>query len=559
MEENIRLEMGDWLYNSALVGLYNILLDAGDNVLAKDNYIEFNPSVLNNFEDKYFNYFINKYEKSLSWYKIVSYKDTIEHYEENDFKGFDKNSLEGLNTYITKIVKYYLKSNSYKAAYNLIDSDIDMLYLGKQLSSIKIKKGEEIEDKIIEIKDTFKTLKIIIDYCNSEEGKKYLAGKNAIYTVINNAWDGICFLNPQTKEKDMYIDYKNYFISTTEEYLTLDKSKFKYNCFICDRKMKDLKNDLSFMKETGFDVSRKSAHVWNFNNDVATCPICRLIFSCTPAGITYAYNSGIYINDNSSMKNAISINNKVKSEVLKEHEIKSSLTYRALVNSIQEQFNDKVKYELADIQVIRLEEGKYRFNILSGKSLQVINDSRDDLNKLIRSGFKEINTYFNIYDLVLDSLLNNQNSFLLVHKLLVYKLSTPRNCYFTNSQVIRVLNINFRFLEEVGYMEKLERTIIQQGNRAGYFLRLDYKGKKAENKLSGIAYRLLNALKTNNKDMFMDTILNCYLYVRKEVPAVFMDGLSDDLAFKTIGYAFVAGLIEGKEDNKKTGGTNNGK
>ncbi len=39
----------------------------------------------------------------------------------------------------------------------------------------------------------------------------------------------------------MYIDYKNYFISPVEEYLFLDKSKFKHNCFVCDREMKDLK------------------------------------------------------------------------------------------------------------------------------------------------------------------------------------------------------------------------------------------------------------------------------------------------------------------------------
>lgn len=546
--------MSDWLYNSGLVGLYNILKESGDDVLVKDHYIEFSSSLLNDFEEKYFYYFINKYEEKLSWYKIISYEDLIEHYEDNDFKDFNEDSLKNLNTYITDVVKYYLKSNSYKAAYDLIANDIDVLSLEKKLSSIKIKKNENIEDIIPQVKDTFEILKTIVDYCKSEDGKRYLAGKNAIYTIIKNAWDGICFLNPQTKEKNMYIDYKNYFITPIEEYLALDKSKFKYNCFVCDREMKDLKNDLSFLKETGFDVSRKSSHVWDFNNDVAICPICKLVYSCTPAGITYVFNRGLYINDNSSMKNAININNKVKNEILKEHEIKSSLTYRALVNSINEQFNDKIKYELADIQVVRFEDEKYRFNILSRKSLQVINDSRDDLNKLIKCGFKEVNTYFNIYDLVIDSLLNNQNLFILIHKLLVYKLSIPKNCQFATSHVVRMLNINFRFLEGVGYMENLEKDIIKYGNKSGYILRQDYKGKKAENKLNGIAYRLLNALKTNNKDMFMDTILNCYLYVQKEVPSIFLDALRDDIAFKTIGYAFVTGLIEGKEDTKRVEG-----
>ena len=320
--------------------------------------------------------------------------------------------------------------------------------------------------------------------------------------------------------------------------------------------MKDLKNDLSFLNNTGFDVSRKSSHVWDFNNDIAICPICKLVYSCTPAGITYVYDRGIYINDNSTIDNAININNKIKSEILKEHEIKQSLTYRALVNSIKDQFADNVKYELSDIQVVRYSEGKYLFNILSRIILNVIHKSKDDLNALLNCGFKEINAYFNIYDLVIESLLNNQNLFLLIHKLLVYKLSSPNNVRFSTNHVVKILNVNFSFMRGIGYMEKLDNEIIKKANRDGYFLRKEYKDRKAESKLSGISYRLLNALKVNSKDMFMDTILNCYLYVQKTVPQVLLDGLTDDTAFKTIGYAFISGLIEGKEVINKDGGNN---
>ena len=61
--------------------------------------------------------------------------------------------------------------------------------------------------------------------------------------------------------------------------------------------------------------------------------------------------------------------------------------------------------------------------------------------------------------------------------------------------------------------------------------------------------------------MFMDTLLNCYLYVQDSVPKIFLEVLKDEDEFKTIGYAFVTGLIEGKmvtEDEKKNdeGGNN---
>ncbi|MSU00448.1 type I-B CRISPR-associated protein Cas8b1/Cst1 [Tissierella pigra] len=554
MEEKLVLQMEDWLYNSGLVGLYNILDYAKDKVTIKGNSIEFDYDYLIDFERKYFEYFIDKYEEILSINKIISFEKFILYHEENKFEEFNEKNLETLNDYIVDVIKKYLKSNSYKSAYELISSDFNILDLEKKSKKINLKKKQDINEVMLEIKDTFSLLKEIIEYMKLGESKKYIGAKNVMYTVIKNGWNGVCLLNPQTKEKDMYIDYKNYFIQPISEYLEIDKSKFKYNCFSCNREMKDLGNDLSFLTATGFDVSRKSSHVWNFQNDIAVCPICKLVYSCVPAGVTYLYNKGIYINDNSSMKNAIKVNEKVYREIYIEHTEDRKITYKALVESISEEYNDKIKYELADIQLIRYEDEKYKFNILSKKSLQVIKASRGDLDKLINCGFKEINTYFNVYELVIDRLLNSQNMFTLVQKLLYYKLSQPKESYYHKSHIIKILKINMRFLKEVGYMKGIYKDIVKEGNNAGEKLREKYRNKGAKDKLSGVSYRLLNSLKTNNVDSFMDTLLNCYLYVKSSVPEVFLDALKDEEKFKTIGYAFVSGIIEdengGKEDEK---------
>lgn len=103
-------------------------------------------------------------------------------------------------------------------------------------------------------------------------------------------------------------------------------------------------------------------------------------------------------------------------------------------------------------------------------------------------------------------------------------------------------------------MKGIYKDIVKEGNNAGEKLREKYRNKGAKDKLSGVSYRLLNSLKTNNVDSFMDTLLNCYLYVKSSVPEVFLDALKDEEKFKTIGYAFVSGIIEdengGKEDEK---------
>jgi len=555
MKNLIRIYIGDWMINAGIVGICNILENAGHEVTKEANYIAIDRSYLDNFEEKYFKYFIDTYMRTLSWNKIISYKKTLDDFERSNFENFTEDSLKILNDYIKNTVKYYLKSNSYKAAYELIEENIDILALEKKLTTINLTKKENLEDKMPQIKENIKVLREIINYLSMEKSKKYLAGKNVIYNIIKNAWNGVSFLNAQTKEKDMYIDYKNYFVNPVIDELETNKEKYKYNCFVCDSKMKDLNNDLSFLNGVGFDVNRKTSHVWNFNNDVAVCNLCKLIYSCIPAGISYGAGRGIFINSNVDAENLIKVNENIKESILKNSYDIESLSYKALISAIQKQDNDSFKYELADIQVVRYEDDRYKFNILSRSSLKIIKNSRDKLDNLIKAGYIENKRFYSIYELVIERLLDNSNLITLIHRLLLYKLSNPDACRYSVKNIIDILKINYKYMEEIGYMQDIKsesgKDIVDLAKNYGYYLRLAYKEKGSEEKLSGIAYRLLNCLKTNNASMFMDTILNCYLYTKKTVPMELLGVLKDSDVFKHIGYAFVASLIGNSENDNK--------
>jgi CRISPR-associated protein Cst1 len=99
-------------------------------------------------------------------------------------------------------------------------------------------------------------------------------------------------------------------------------------------------------------------------------------------------------------------------------------------------------------------------------------------------------------------------------------------------------------------MADKEKNTLKSYRTAGDDLKKEYKDKNSENKLNGIAYKLLNALKTNNKGMFMDVILNCYLHVGKQVPKFFVDCLDGNEELKTIGYSFLNGLIDEKKSSE---------
>ncbi len=541
----IKIEIGNWQYNAGIVGLVSILDNFQKNsVRFEENSIYFDSKELENFEEKYFNYLIKVYEKTLSWHKIVSFENKISYFKE---KEIDENDLKEINTYIKDVLKKYLKSNSYVAAYDFIDGNIDPIKEEKNLKPITLKKNEKISDKAEEIKDVLNKIEDIIKYFSSENGKKYICGKNLIYTIIKNGWDGVSFLYRQTKEKDIYKDFKNYFITPTIEYLESDKTKYKYNCFVCDRNIKNLDNDFSFLVNTGFDTNRKLSHVWDFNNDIAMCPICKLVYSCVPVGFTYVYGSGIFINSNTNAEELIRINSRIKSEIYREESI--SGIYKILNKELQED----IKYELEDIQLVRFENEKYFFNILSKNMIKVLINSKTDFNKIENTFYKLNGENYSLTDDVTRKILNNENLFNLIHRIIYSKISRESQ-FLSEKAIFSTIKINFRLLKEKGYMENKEIDVLTRARSAGSKLKDRYNSKGAEHKLQGICYRILNGIKTNNISMTMDTILNCYLYCDEGVPKIITEMMSEEETFKEIGYAFVSGLLSIKYDENEKGG-----
>ena len=523
MEDKIRLRMGDWLYNAGLVGLINILqhAEAGDSLVIHDQSLEIDSTLLEGFEDKYFDYFVDKYEKVMTFTNVKKRIQLILNLD-IDEKTLNKDYKEDI-----KYIKDKLKNSAYKNILNIVPKN-------------ELKKPTQ---------GFFQNLLILLDNEKKEILKKECIGYYDQKAKTSKSPNAII---------DKYINTNMLNIQKSCDeilnYINEDTSKYKFDCFSCGNPIKSIDKGLSFMTNIFFDTSRKTSHVWNFVSDIEMCPICSLVYFCVPAGFTTVYGKGIYVNQNLSLNSAVAFNNRIKSEILKDHEVNRSLTYRGLINAINEQSNMGIKYELADMQVVKYNDNQYRFNILSNKMLNIISNSKDDLNNIINCGFKEVNAYFNIYELVIDRIFNNQNLFTLIHKLLIYKLTIPKDCRFSMRQLIRILNINLRIMEGMGDMEKSDKDMIKQANASGYYLRQEYRGKGAKDKLNDISYRFLNALKTGNKNMFMDTLLNCYLYVQKTVPNIFLDALKDDEQYKTIGYAFVTGLVEGKENNKQDGG-----
>ncbi|EAC2510936.1 type I-B CRISPR-associated protein Cas8b1/Cst1 [Listeria monocytogenes] len=560
MQTEIEVRSNDWLINAGLVGFLNIV--GKDNVKIDGQSIYFTADLLEDFETKYFSFFIQEYKETLAWSKIVSYKEAMERFRADGFASFDEDALNNLNKYVKNVVKFYLKKANYIKVFPLINSDANVNKWLENLNTINLtkkQKWEEVKPDIVEkVEQIYTQLDVIIDFCTSEKGLRYLGAKNLIYSVINKGWSGVSFLYKQTKFIDPYLDYKTTFVDPVIEHLDTDLSKAKYNCFNCNQPIKNLKLDLSFMNEVGFDTARKTSHVWDFNNDVATCPICRLVYSCVPAGFTYVYGEGMFVNDSYGVNELHRVNERMRKSILRFNKdgINSTNTYQALVESITSEHENNRRYELADIQLIRYENEHYHFNLLSKKMLHIMNDSKEILKSLIRCGYNEGKLNINLYKEVIQHLMNNENLFTLIHKLIFYKQSSVNGLYYNMWNVSGVLEINTKFLKEIEVMTNIEERDLTNAQKSGGDFKQAYVDKNSENKVSSITYKLLNALKLNDKNGFMDILLNSYSYLGKPVPTVFMSSFSSKETFKSIGYAFMIGVSANKTKSKNKDGGN---
>jgi len=579
-DEKIELKLKDWLFNAGLLGFINILGEEARNngeleIDDKNRLIRFSPKVLENFEYKYFDFFIKRYGKTLTYGKILEFEKYIDEFEENGEKIKSINELRMINDKIT-FFKAKIKSESYKKAYDFIEKNGTNKILGleKELKKIKEPKENIAEISNDDVKNNLKIMKEIIDFfkkkITDKEGnvKNYLAAKNIAYVIINNAWSSVSFLNRANAAKDIYEEYKSYFVEPSLEYVNADKSKFKYKCVISNMQMKDYKNTLGFLNDTGFDVSRKPSHVWNFVNDIAVTPLVTLVYSCVPAGFIYGADKGIFVNANHNIDQLCNINNGIAYNILEdESEEKNINLYKNLLKEIKKE-KDNTKYELSDIQIVKFEEEHYKFTLLSRNILKLLSENKEKLDDLLDKWYLIDKRYFNIYDTTITELLNNQNLFSLINKLCYYKISKAKSsCKLKNIEDLLKINLDYiRRLKKMDKQEIIEKkenkkTSEELTEKDVFYIRRDamifreeYIRKSGnDKKIGSLLYRLQNALRINNVDMFMDALISAHAYAGKNISSLFAKALLNDENFQTLGHGFLLGLLgedKSKNENK---------
>lgn len=578
MGEKIKFSKSSWLENAGIVGIIRILgIDTDDDI--GKNELVIDSSDLTNFSEKYFKYFVTKYGRCTKYNEIISFRSQIDDWISDKLEKFDEKDKRRLENLLNKI-KQFVNSKSYKKVNQLINSEFDVANALKKCMNYyreynKLCKVEDNDNKkatsilemiLIEIEN-------IIDYFDRDDSHKYFPAQNLCYSIISMGWDNVAFLNRNSKEKNFIKEYNDYFINPVVEYLNSNHDKDKYFCSTCGRRIKkSCSYSYSFINGMGYDVSRKRSNSWNYVNDLLICPICNFMYSAIPAGFNYNYfdGKGIFINYTRNLNELVKRNDAILIKMIldsSEDNGNTKSSYAAFVNSFNFKSIESSKYNLANIQVINFENskgGKYIFTTVPKLASAVLYDcinkslgTDDNLISVLENAwiknYRGVDRY-KILDDVVKRIINSANMDSLIYTIELLKASDSNDVNYNDFCIFAILNINYLYYKELNKVRGLgcmtiEEKDLKKFRREGIIIRDAYRSKYNKNKAKGLAYRLLQNLKANNQQEFLNNILNSYLYLDRIIPSEFISKQGQDIEFNQLGYAFVAGLISDSKDN----------
>lgn len=555
------------------------MFDLNNLVNIDSNYMKVDESVFDNFEKKYFLYFIKNYEDFTPYGEIVSNENFLDQLYKNIDKLNDE-KLKELNN-IFDYIKGKLTRNSYKSGYALIlDKSVDVLSLIEKIKTIKLKKNQSIDNEIvIEVKKQIKILLDIIEYLKRDEVKKILLSKEFTYTFTSDFLSNVAIWKSTNSNRDAYKVYKEHFVDSVKEYLESDKKKFKLTCTNCGLEVKSSEFDMTWINKMGADTSKKTAHYWNFSSDIIICPICNIIYSCIPAGFTTLNKKGFFINNNSKMEYLRSLNallpKTLDGKKINIQDLENE-SYFKIAGTFENASNEELINEVENIQIVKLnaenERRPYTFNVLNKEIALCIYKNKNIIKATVGSCIKVTEKfYLNVYDEVMRRIFNNKNLYDLIHELLTLYHQEKTglslaSMVFNVQKSITVLKNDLKrkwegnkSMEQDSNKQKKELNIEGSINyliSQGYEFRTAYnESAKNDKKINTVTYKLLNALKTRNAYKYVDILINSYKYIQDEkytlkVPNLFGKALNNDELFQSFGYAFLLGM-EGQDPKPK--------
>ena len=542
MNDEVVFEIGDLYNNAGLVGLYKLLctLDKEEKhykvyddkiVVQKDFLLEIDLTKAS------FNTFIDNFYNDLTFTKALNIINII-------LEKIDKNSsADDINDDLKQLKNWLTVGNRFKTGYEIISQ--------KVIDSYNI--FDKIK-KIVAKKDMNKTKNDLIhinEYLNVPEVKEIMLMKDIAYTIINNFWNDKSFLLRTNAKKDMYEVHYKTFEEPLKNHLNRQKPGKNY-CSNCGEDTKDALT-YTFITGMGDDFARKNSVFWNFKQDKCICPKCQFIYSLIPLGFRKNGYDFIFINNNNSVDALIHMND------LKITEETTNLKNYQIYNEIISNYLVANENKLDNIEVANIYANKesLELDIINKGQLNLIKQSRAPLKFLADSYDVRINgNYLNLYQEVVEDILKNDSIYKTLYKVIETSVKEKNNYLVRLMKPILDIQNTKESISRKEKGMKENKDYYFAGKEGARIYKKVMASGQDENYIIGITYKLLNALRRENINDYLDIIIRLCNSLKCEVPTCFINNMNDKEKFESVGYAFLVGLRGGiyeKNDDKDGG------
>ena len=538
MDKKVVFEIGDLYNNAGLVGFVKVL----ENLDKYEKYYEINEDnitvdkefLLNSDLTKaVFDTYIKTFYKDLKYTKILNEIDLI-------LKKINENcNIEDIKDLLKNFKNDLIGGNKFKTGYEIISNKIkDTNNILEKVKNITVKK---------EIGAIKSDLLIIQKYLIIPEVKETMYMKDIAYGIIDRFWNNRGFLLRANAKKDMKESHYKSFEEPLKQQLNNTKTGKNY-CSNCLELTSNL-NDHTFVNGMGDDFKKKTSVFWNFKQDKGICAKCMFLYSLIPLGFTKNGRDFIFINNNTSVDALINMNN------LKLTEESSNIRQSQIYNQIISKYLHANENKLDNIEVANIysDEEKCNLDIINRYQLELIRKSSKDLEFLAKSYDVRINgNYVNIYKETVIAILKNLSIYKILNRIIEASVRDKNSSYFIwfMKPLLNIIINRENIIRKDEIMEK--ETYFAGKDGASILAKIKATGQD-DSYVIGITYKLLNALRKEAVDDFLDIVIRLCNSLKINVPTCFINNMNDKEKFKAVGYAFLIGLRGGiySKENKE--------
>lgn len=562
----IRLYLEDWATNTGILGFYRILEHAETNLFEiEETYIDFNPKLLQDFPQWFFNYAFdifsvaNEKETKINTYLTYATSNF------KRFKDFIFSDIKGTENKLNK--RFPIEGGTLKELFSR-KKDVSTIEELKTITKdyLKLLKQEQVNEvltlnmirfRLGELHGQTSFLQRSRSTLNRSEHEEFLA-KDFVQPILleqevlavlhssnstNEAIEGLHKIIQQT-------DNENFKKLAKQMITKLEKDELLY-CPVIEGQFSLTDYTEAVFLPNAVSLPNATNYTWNNQKTFPISNLYRLIMFCSVFGLykdgeTYSFIQTDEDFDALAEVNDLFVTNK-----------KQNNPFEVFLYNTLKEAKDKANWIAKNMLIVEFQN--------SGKKTTLTQNflSEHAIQYLQERGGRELDhiKYRPFQNVILRKLLNGEHFFRDITNQLRENVNNNYSSYDTYAATLAMFHLN-RIKECYGMSNGTQEAQYESMQKRIHYALMDGREvrrrlteRRMENKIPGITYRLLNALTTNNRQQFFETLFRTFLLVEKNT-SMYVDVTREHSnEFEGVASALLSGLNdkpykkEGEEKN----------